>query len=334
MSKTMKKKGIGLVASVFSLVILVCSFAAIGVMATGSPTASIEPKTQMVGAGESFTFNVAFDPAGKGFTGGSITMKFNASVMRVNAVNPSDLLLGGDGYMELTKEIDNITGTVKYEAIRYPGISTPAPAGNFTVIIATIKEDASSGKYDLNLTDAGFADEEGDPIPGIGIENGSITVDMEKPVIFNLIPANSTILNVSTPTISAEYYDPEPASGINLSSVKISVDSEDVTMNATVTGSNVSYTPPEPLAGGLHSVTVSVADDASNENSTTWSFTVLPRWDVNEDGVVNIWDLTKIAAHYGEITEEPYPRWDVNEDGVVNIWDLTKVAAHYGENYL
>jgi len=58
-----------------------------------------------------------------------------------------------------------------------------------------------------------------------------------------------------------------------------------------------------------------------------------PRWDVNEDGIVNIWDLTKVAAHYGEETEPPYPRWDVNEDGIVNIWDLTKVAAHYGEEY-
>jgi len=144
------------------------------------PTASIKPKTQEVKAGENFSVGIYFDPAGKGFTGGSIILKFNASVIQVNAVNPSDLLLGGDGYMEPTKEIDNINGTVEYEAIRYPGISPPASAGNFTLIDASVKEDAPSGTYYLNITKAGFADEEGEPVPSIAVENGTITV-IEKP---------------------------------------------------------------------------------------------------------------------------------------------------------
>lgn len=47
--------------------------------------------------------------------------------------------------------------------------------------------------------------------------------------------------------------------------------------------------------------------------------------DVNNDGVVNILDLTFIAQHFG--TEQPSNwRIDVNSDGVVNILDLTLVA--------
>jgi len=61
--------------------------------------------------------------------------------------------------------------------------------------------------------------------------------------------------------------------------------------------------------------------------------TPYPRWDVDEDGDVDFWDLAKVAAHYGEKTEPPYPRWDVDEDGDVDFWDLAKVAAHYGEKY-
>ena len=48
-------------------------------------------------------------------------------------------------------------------------------------------------------------------------------------------------------------------------------------------------------------------------------------WDINEDGVVNILDLTFVASHFGENSP------DLNGDGIVNILDLTLVAQHIGE---
>ena len=53
-----------------------------------------------------------------------------------------------------------------------------------------------------------------------------------------------------------------------------------------------------------------------------------PPWDINKDGVINILDLTLVAANFGETGDIPA---DVNEDGVVNILDLTLVASHFGE---
>ena len=50
--------------------------------------------------------------------------------------------------------------------------------------------------------------------------------------------------------------------------------------------------------------------------------------DVNQDGVVNIIDLTLVAASFGAIGENAA---DVNQDGVVNIIDLTLVAAAFGD---
>ena len=49
--------------------------------------------------------------------------------------------------------------------------------------------------------------------------------------------------------------------------------------------------------------------------------------DVNEDGVVNIIDLTLVASNFGESGENSA---DVNSDGVVNIIDLTLVAGAFG----
>ena len=56
---------------------------------------------------------------------------------------------------------------------------------------------------------------------------------------------------------------------------------------------------------------------------------ITPRWDVNKDGVVNILDLTLVAARFGQTGAAPF---DVNGDNVVNVLDLTLVATHFGES--
>ena len=54
--------------------------------------------------------------------------------------------------------------------------------------------------------------------------------------------------------------------------------------------------------------------------------------DVNADGMINILDLTLVAAHLGTTpTADQTPNPDVNGDGTVNILDLTLVASHLGK---
>ena len=60
------------------------------------------------------------------------------------------------------------------------------------------------------------------------------------------------------------------------------------------------------------------------------SFNLVPPenpYDVNADGVVNILDLTFVAAHLGEAN----PDADVNGDGIVNILDLVRLAQNFGD---
>ena len=56
-----------------------------------------------------------------------------------------------------------------------------------------------------------------------------------------------------------------------------------------------------------------------------------PRWDVNEDGTVNVLDISIIGQKYGKSVEAPYPRWDVNQYGAINVQDMTLAAYHFGE---
>ncbi len=52
--------------------------------------------------------------------------------------------------------------------------------------------------------------------------------------------------------------------------------------------------------------------------------------DVNQDGTVNILDLTQVAKNFG-ISPKDNPRADVNGDGTVNILDMVLVAQYFGE---
>ena len=60
-------------------------------------------------------------------------------------------------------------------------------------------------------------------------------------------------------------------------------------------------------------------------------FDPLSASDINADGVINILDLTLVAAHFGEPpTADQSLNPDANGDGIVNILDLTLVASHFG----
>ena len=101
--------------------------------------------------------------------------------------------------------------------------------------------------------------------------NLTLEEDTIGPTITNLQPADGSFINDTTPAICANYSDP---SGINVSSVKIFVDDNDETANATVEEDYVCYTSITALLDGLHNVTVNVSDNCTNSNSTSWLFTV------------------------------------------------------------
>ena len=56
-----------------------------------------------------------------------------------------------------------------------------------------------------------------------------------------------------------------------------------------------------------------------------------PAWDVNQDGQVNVHDLTLVAQHLGA-DASVNRQADVNGDGTINVLDLIVVAQHLGES--
>lgn len=56
-------------------------------------------------------------------------------------------------------------------------------------------------------------------------------------------------------------------------------------------------------------------------------------YDLNDDGVVDVRDISIVGRAYG--STPGHPRWnevaDVNRDEVVDILDISAVARHFGE---
>jgi len=156
-------------------------------------------------------------------------------------------------------------------------------------------------------------------------ENIRITVyNVNRAPTFTANPTNGSIYNESdTIQISVTANDPDNdilSYSIKLDGVQVSTSS---TYNWITNFSN----------SGYHTINISVSDGIATSNSTLTIYinNVYPRYDVNENGVVDIGDLTIIGQHFNEIVSTPYPRYDVNSDGVVDVLDITLTAQYFGE---
>ncbi|MBZ4646262.1 MAG: hypothetical protein JG777_1751 [Clostridia bacterium] len=107
-----------------------------------------------------------------------------------------------------------------------------------------------------------------------------------------------------------------------------------VTIDGVQVSSSASYQwVTDYSSAGTHSLGVTVSD-GNTQTSRTHTITIKdvhPRWDVNQDGLVNILDITLVGQNYGRTYTDTLPRWDVNQDGIVNVQDMSIVAGRFGE---
>jgi hypothetical protein len=105
-----------------------------------------------------------------------------------------------------------------------------------------------------------------------GVAETTITIDRTQPSISTLTPIDTSKVNFARPTMSASYSD--VVSGIDTSSIKITFDGVDKTSLSTITDSSFTLKPSSNLLTGSHTVVLSVADNAGNILTKTWTFTI------------------------------------------------------------
>ena len=102
---------------------------------------------------------------------------------------------------------------------------------------------------------------------------GKLTIDSQPPKITDFGPAQNAVVESERPLIYATLTDGN-GSGVDPGATRITVDGQDVTQNADVTGSLFTYKPDTPLASGPHIVNVAISDKAGNRTTSSWSFKV------------------------------------------------------------
>jgi Copper amine oxidase N-terminal domain/Bacterial Ig-like domain len=100
-----------------------------------------------------------------------------------------------------------------------------------------------------------------------------VAVATTQPQIVDIAPPGGQTVNNNKPSIYATYRSPTDV-GINPSSVQIEVNGLDVTAASTRTDQFITYSPGAPLPDGTVTVKVTIADNAGNKQTRSWSFTV------------------------------------------------------------
>lgn len=141
--------------------------------------------------------------------------------------------------------------------------------------------------------------------------------------------SNGVIINVTTPadtnyTVSYRQKDIGTwiiIGGVYIGNQTLSITGtkyQDTEINITLFGNGTSFPDIETIEF--------IREQAAASN-------VYPRYDVDENGIVDMDDLTLVGQYFNEIVSIPFPRYDVNIDGLVNIDDITIVGQHFGEKF-
>ena len=101
--------------------------------------------------------------------------------------------------------------------------------------------------------------------------NQALLVDARPPTVRNLAPQNNETVTGSTVSVSATF-DDRGGVGVDPKSVKLLIDGQDVTRNASVTPQFLTWR--GELRPGTHSVDVTAADNAGNAVRQNWVFIV------------------------------------------------------------
>lgn len=185
----------------------------------------------------------------------------------------------------ITFQLYSESTTTPKEVLAYAGVANVSNYPEFAVIGQT---DQVVGWYEYTYQNSFMSGPTGEIFVAVGYHNHitgtathwidlveitGISFDFAPPDLKVASPENQTTISDNTPLISADYFD---ESGIDTSSVILEVDGQDVTSSATVTTTDVSYTPSTPLSEGTHDVYLEVKDDSSNQNkaTATWWFVV------------------------------------------------------------
>ena len=202
------------------------------------------------------------------------------SVIAVSATDDTDAIASFSSRgaeVELAAPGVSIYSTYKgggYATMDGTSMACPHVAGTAALVIASGITGSDAVRARLGDTAKDLGVTEKDELYGYGLVDAFKAAggeDTMSPTISDLTPAGGAFVNTGTPTISATVTD---VSGIDESSIVMTVDSADVSHSYDSETGIVSYIPTTTLAEGSHTVALEVNDTESNQAIESWPFTV------------------------------------------------------------
>ncbi|WP_160724102.1 DUF4350 domain-containing protein [Bacillus sp. USDA818B3_A] len=170
---------------------------------------------------------------------------------------------------ESVKVYYRATGTTEYSALPM----AKGSEGRYTVTLQATDVPQNGFEYYIEAkagSQVQTAGTSADPYPVKLVE------DTEGPEITGMTPQDTTKVESPTPEITALIDDP---SGVDETTVQMWLDSKELMApDATISRTQVKYTPKEDLELGTHIVKVVAEDSKGNLSEKTWSFEVVPRF--------------------------------------------------------
>ncbi len=282
--------------------------------ATPSTLVRIEPISQMVGVGVTTTADIRIENV-TNLYGAQVNLTFDPSILQVVDSNPGQpgvqIQEGtfpdpSSGAGSVVQSVDNVAGTITYAVT----LISPAPPVSGSGVLATIVfTGTSTGTSNIHFTSAQLVDNLVQPIPST-TQDGSIEV----------------VLTLSSLQGRAYLQGRSDHSGVSIRAGSYAgTTGPDAQYALTLPPSTYEVMASKPgyLPSYLSGVNVepgspTVLDDVS-----------LVGGDVNQDGIINIFDLVLVGLNFGQAPPSD-ARADVNGDGGVDIFDLVLIGVNYG----
>ncbi|RKU28714.1 hypothetical protein C6497_08110 [Candidatus Poribacteria bacterium] len=176
------------------------------------------------------------------------------------------------------------------------------PVGDLLTITVDIEDGFNVGGYE------GILNYDTTALQFVSLEHGTFLTGNVFPVATKVENGQISFAQISTDTIAKEHI----GTLVTITFEVINATATELILSDVIIGA----------LGGISLPTVIENAEILEPQSNT-------PWDVNNDGQVNILDLTFVASYFG--VDNPPSNADVNGDGKVNILDLTLIASHFGE---
>ena len=147
--------------------------------------------------------------------------------------------------------------------------------------------------------------------------SGRFTFTHLPPVITSITPDSGTISGGASVTLNGENFHP---------GATVTFGEQDAIDVDVVSSTEITATVPPGEAGAAD---VAIRNPDGQVVMISFMYIAFPKWDVNQDGRVNILDLVIVAGQFGQSGRGL--TGDINGDTNVNILDLVIVASHFGE---